>query len=160
MKMKDKITIYNEFNKPIVVTYEGGLKQQIMKALGIGCFANDLITDGGLADVADMILDRYDYISLGTGTTIPTRSDTQLETESFTREQCTEKSLETTYYVDDTARLTAEFIPAFNTSVTESGIHKNATSSGDIMFARETFAPMAMTANITYPVVWDIIVMR
>lgn len=122
-------------------------------------FANDLILDAGLADVAALVMDRYDYISVGTGTTIPEHDDTGLESEVLDRAVAT-KAQTTTFFTDDTITLRGLFTPVSNVTIAESGIHLLASASGDICFARETFTPVLCEGGGTTEVAWQIIFMR
>ncbi len=160
-RMKEVLKIYEkDTGKLLVETYNSdNIFHRIKKALGLGNYAEDLILDGGLADVARMIAERYGYVSVGTGITAPEHDDTELESEVCSRAVAA-TSLITTFYTEDTAQFSGEFTPPSNYSITESGVHLAASASGDILFARETFAPMTWTAGIIYTVVWQIIIMR
>jgi hypothetical protein len=120
-------------------------------------FAIDLITDAGLADIARMVAERYEYMSAGTGTTTPEHDDTGLESEALVRVVAA-TALSTTFYTNDTVTFTGLFTPSGSTDVTEAGIHLLASSSGDICFARETFPKM--TCVSPFYIAWKIIFMR
>jgi len=160
-KMKEVLKIYEkDTGKLLVETYNpDSIIHRIKKFFGVGNFAEDLITDEGLADVARMIVERYVYVSVGTGDTAPEHDDTELETEALDRAVAA-TALVTTFYTEDTAQFSGEFTPLSNYTITESGIHLEETSTDDIMFARETFTPMSWVAGTTYTVVWQIIIMR
>lgn len=119
----------------------------------------DLITDAGLADVVRMIAERYNYLSVGTGTTATEHDDTGMEAECMDRATAA-TSISTTFYANDTVEFRGTFTPASNYSITESGIHYAATSSGDTMYARETFPAIAVTSGIPFQVAFQIIQMR
>lgn len=133
---------------------------RILRELGITrCFADDLVTNAGLADVAALIRDRYDYMSIGTGFTPPEVTDTQLESEIYVRALCT-KTLSTTFSTDDTVVFTGSFLPPYNIEVSECGLHTTAGPTNDILFARETFKPIEFVADQTTQLVWSVILTR
>jgi hypothetical protein len=122
-------------------------------------FAGDIVLDAGLADVADMIAERYQYVAIGTNDTPPEHDDTGLGGEIL-REEATVTQV-TTFYTNDTARYTVTFTPTYDTTFYEAAICKNASSGGDdIIFARETFVPFSATTSISFVVIWDVVVMR
>lgn len=163
--MKDRldIQVYDGTGRRIAhrTTYNpDSIVHRIRKILGLDkCLANDLITNGGLADVADMIMDRYDYMSVGTGTTTPEVDDTELESQILTRSACS-KSLTTTYYTDDTITFTGTFVPEYDVEISECGIHLLSGASGDVMFARETFTPVSCISGYNVQIAWQVILTR
>jgi hypothetical protein len=164
-KMQDRLLITMKDDRGRIIDHREtfkpeSLEHRIRRFLGLDqCLGNDLILDAGIADVADMILDRYDYISVGNGTTVPAHDDTELESEVLTR-AAADKSQSSTFFTDDTIEFRGEFTPDINVAVSESGIHLTATPSGDICFARETFVPMQWYADVAVEVAWEIILMR
>jgi len=165
MNITDKISlVVYDTDKNIVdkrVTYDNtSFWHRLMKIIGIrNKFANDLVTSAGVADLVQLILDRYNYMSVGTGVTAPEVTDTQLESEVLTRATCT-KSVTTTFYTNDTVVFSGEFTPSYDVTISECGIHLNSTPSGDIMFARETFVPVELQAGYTTMISWQIILTR
>lgn len=163
--MKDRltVTVLDSSGKKVDFreTYDpGNIIHRLRKLLGLNrCLANDLITNDGLADVADMIMDRYDYMSVGTGVTTPEVDDEQLESEVLTRSLCS-KSLSTTYYTDDTITFTGTFVPDYDVEISECGINLLSGASGDVMFARETFTPVLCVSGYTVQIAWQVILTR
>lgn len=159
-KMQDKVVITTESGSKLVCgTYDStNIIHRIKKWLGYR-YANDLILDGGLADIAEMVGDRYDYISIGVGLLLPSHDNTQLQTEVM-RSQCVSKVLSTTFYLNDTITFSAQFTPPTTYSISEVGINKNATTSGDITLARETFTPFSAANGIQFTVSYSVIMMR
>lgn len=134
------------------------LMHRIKKYLGFtDHFAGDIVLDAGLADVAAMIGERYNFIAVGTGTTAPEHDDTELETEVFTRVAAA-SSLVTTFYTNDTVRFTATFTPTYDASITEAAIC--VASNSGLVFARETFVPFSAVTSTNFSVSWDVVVMR
>lgn len=164
-KMQDRLLITMKDDRGKVRDYREtfrpeSLEHRIRRFLGLDkCLGNDLILDVGLADVADLVLDRYDYISVGTGTTIPQHDDTGLESEVLDR-VVADKSTSTTFFTDDTIEFRGEFTPETNVLIAESGIHLLSGASGDVCFARETFTPMQWYADVSVEVAWEIVFMR
>lgn len=165
LKMYDRITVRQIDDDGTIVderiTYDNtSLLHRLKKLLGMDrCYANDLVTNVGLADVCSMVLSRYDYMSVGTGYTPPTAQDTQLDNEILTRSLCS-KAQTTTFSTNDTATFTGTFTPSYNVEICECGIHTTAGGSGDIMLARETFMPIQCIADQTVQLVWSIILTR
>lgn len=136
---------------------------KLLKSIGLKCYAHDLIMDAGLADVANMIKDRYTYIqnglseaSMADGTLINVVSP--LATARVTAT----KGLETTYITNDTAVFTGVFKNETGSTqiIKESGLFKDlTTSASDIMFCRQTFSYSAAD-GATYGVIWKIIATR
>ena len=135
------------------------ISHRIKKALGFDkCLADDIILDSGLADIVRMIAERYQYVSVGTGTTTPEHDDEGLEAECMDRSAAA-TSILTTFFDDDTVEFRASFTPLANYTIAESAIHVGA--SGDVpTLARETFVPMAVTSGKAFSVSWVIILMR
>lgn len=164
-KMQDRLHITSKDNDGTVlderITFQpDNLDHRVQKLLGnVDQFADDLILDVGLADVATMVMDRYDYISVGTGTTVPEHDDTGLESEVLDRALAV-KDQTTTFFEDDTITFRGSFTPLTNYTIAESGIHLLAGASGDICFARETFTPMVFYADRAVEIAWQIIFMR
>lgn len=130
-----------------------------LQEAGVHCFADDLILDAGLADLARMVAERYPYVSVGNGTTTPVHDNTGLESELMDRVAAA-TSLTTTFYTNDTACFSGTFTPVGTVTVSESGIHTTAATSGDICFARETFTPMSCVGGRAFTISWQIIFMR
>lgn len=140
-------------------TYRSTPWQRFMKLLGFGrCYADDLITNVCLADIATFLTTQYLYVSVGTGITPTVNTDTALEAEIG--RFASDNSVTTTFYTGDTAMFYSTIIPPYDASVTESGIHKAATSSGDRMGARETFSAISLTNGVNMIFDWKLIVMR
>lgn len=83
-------------------------------------------------------------IAIGTGTTSPTNSDTELETE-YTRALGT-----LTYEADYKAKFTKtfEFGSGVEEDITEAGIFDSVTVSGSTMFSRVTFSAKSVSADV------------
>lgn len=156
-----RINVYDEDGNVIDYreTYKPDkLSHRIKNALGFNkCLAEDLIVDVGLADVVEMISNRYEYISIGSGTTTTEHGDTEMESEVMDRVVAA-TSISTTFYANDTVTFRGTFTPDSNYTISESGIH--VAASGDIMFARETFTPLSVIASRSFDVAWSIILMR
>jgi hypothetical protein len=158
-RSKDKVII-TQNNAVVCETYdECSLIHRLKTWMGIGNYATDLLLDKGIEDITAMIAARYDYISYGTGTTAPSASDLQLESE-VERVQCTSKIISTTFTTNDTVTFRTTFTPSNSHDITEVGIHKNATTSGDITLARETFSAFAAVGGVSFDIAYSIITMR
>lgn len=133
---------------------------RFLKLIGRGeCYADDIVVDGGLADIANMVKNRYGYMSIGTVSTTTAHGTTALGGEVGSR-SVTSNSLGTTYYANDTVVFTATFLLENPVTLREAGIHLMPTSSGDIMLCRETYAGMACTAGQTIALLWKVVFSR
>jgi hypothetical protein len=161
---KLRIEIYDRNSGEMIdyrETYNpSSLIHRLKKLFGFtGHFAGDIVLDAGLADVADMIAERYQYVAIGTDDTPPEHDDTGLISEIL-REEATVTQV-TTFYTNDTSRYTVMFTPTYDTTFCEASICKNASSGGDdIVFARETFVPFDATTSNSFVIIWDVVVMR
>ena len=124
-------------------------------------WADDDIVNQGLADIAEMISDRYSYVSMGTSTTpVNVTTDVQLGNQVQTRVAAT-KSIVTTAIASDTAQFSGQFTLSGDHAITECGLHKDASYSGyDIMLCRQVFAPLNLRTGDVVTFVWKIQVSR
>jgi hypothetical protein len=124
-------------------------------------WADDDIVNQGLVDIANMIKDRYSYVSMGTSTTaVNVATDVQLGNQVQTRVAAT-KSIVTTAIANDTAQFSGQFTLTGNHAITECGLHKDASYSGyDIMLCRQVFAPLNLRTGDVVTFVWKIQVSR
>lgn len=130
----------------------------ILRKTGFGkCYADDIMTNLALADIADMVYDRYTHISIGTGQTPPAGSDTALEAEIQTRVVAT-KSITTTFITNDTARFEGEITALSDITIYESGLHTAITDG--LMGCRETFAGMTILSGRSAMIVWELVFTR
>lgn len=165
MGVQERLTLYVIDDDGNVVDvrypYTGSTWQRIKKALGFGkCICDDIVLDTGLADVAYLIANRYEYMQFGNGTTTPAHDDSGLESPLFDR-CAAATSLTTTFYTNDTARFTATVTPTYDVNFSEAILCKNATGGGDdVIFAHETYTPVSVVADNSMIGVWDVIVMR
>lgn len=125
--------------------------------LGLVSYCDDIVLDSGLADVADMISDRYSYMQFGNGTTTPAHDNTGLESALFTRVACS-KSIATTFYTNDTARFTATLTPTYDANISEAILC--TADTGGVIFARETFPTVEVKNGVSITATWDVVVMR
>ena len=136
---------------------------RFLKYIGLKNYANDLIMDVGIQDVATMLKDRYNYIQNGeSDADMATSTLTDLKSPLATARVSATKGLETTYLLNDTAIFTGVFTnnTGSTQTVLESGLFKDATTSvDDIMFCRQTFSYTALNGS-TYGVIWKITVTR
>ena len=132
---------------------------KMLKLLGMGDeYAGDLIVNTGLADVAQLIYDQYDYVAIGTGTangSDPTQ--TALGTQVETRVAPT-KSVVTTTITNDTAQFSGQFTLTAPRAITESGLF--VLASGGVMLARQVFSAINLNTNDVVTFVWKIQVAR
>lgn len=136
------------------------LRSYVAKLFGRGeCYADDIVVDAGLADIASMIKDRYNYMSIGVGVLRTTRLMTQLQSEIGSRSLCT-KGIETTYYPGDTITFMATFLIDTPVTLREAGIHKESSITNDIMLCRETYLGTAVAAGKQVAFLWKVVVMR
>lgn len=124
------------------------------------------LTNAGFAEVAGLITadqasnhTAFDYIAIGTGTTAPSASDTQLEAEitdaGGARKAAT--GTRTTVNVEnDTMQLVATFNFTGSKSVTESGVFN--ASSGGVMLCRQTFSAINVANGDSLEVTWKVTV--
>jgi hypothetical protein len=137
------------------------VKKAVMKFLqNFGLFQQyhgDLIVNAGLADVAQLIYDQYDYVGIGTGTTAAANTDTQLETQVETRVAPT-KSIVTTTITNDTAQFSGQFTLTAGRAITESGLF--VLSSGGVMLCRQVFSVLNLASGDIVTFVWKIQVSR
>ena len=133
--------------------------ERLRRLVGRGRCCNDILVNGGIADVQALIRNRYNWISVGVDSTLPATTDTQLLSEVQTRIEAT-KSATSTFYPNDTARFEGEFIASTDRNICEAGIHLAETTSGDVMLCRETYIPIALTTGQSAYFVWDVVVTR
>lgn len=104
------------------------------------------MAETGMALVAALILTdqggtAFDYVGIGTGTTDPTASDTDLETP--VKRKAGTGTVITTTFTNDTSKLVATFSSADSLSgtdaITEYGMF-NAASAGVMLFRKEETA--------------------
>ncbi|MCK9327020.1 MAG: hypothetical protein M0P69_16125 [Bacteroidales bacterium] len=124
-------------------------------------WADDDIVNQGLVDIADMIGDRYTYVSMGTSTTpVNVATDVQLGNQVQTRVVAT-KSIVTTTIANDTAQFSGQFTLSGDAAITECGLQKDSTYSGsDIMLCRQVFAALNLRTGDVVTFVWKIQVSR
>ena len=140
--------------------YTGSWIQKVKRFLGLSKCTNDIVLNAGLADVAEMISNRYGYIEVGTNATAPATTDTGCLSPTMSRSAVT-ATITTTFYTDDTVRFAATFTPEFTTTVYEAALCKDASSGeGDVVFARETFPGFTAVGGTTFTATWDVVVMR
>lgn len=117
---------------------------------------DNMITNAGRVYVAKKLYNdassanAYNYIQIGTGTTSPTVSDTQLQT------YYAEGVGTTAYEANYKMRISYLFSFTETVSITESGIFNDAQVSGPNMLARQTFAAKNMANGETLEVVWTV----
>lgn len=120
-------------------------------------YHGDLIVNAGIADIAQLIYDQYDYVGIGTGTTAAAAADTQLETQVETRVAPT-KSIVTTTIANDTAQFSAQFTLTAPRAITESGCF--VAASGGVMLCRQVFSALNLASGDIVTFVWKIQVSR
>lgn len=135
---------YGDIKDGVKRKIRDGFFARLIKRIQKKAIDQDLIVTAGKAAVAGLILadiavDDFDYLAIGTGTTGPVAGNTTLETETH-RETGT-GTRQTTAVADDTAQLVATFSGYAGTeAVTEIGMF-NAAAAGD-MLMRQTFAAL------------------
>lgn len=127
---------------------------------------DNLIVDAGVEGVASRIAPHdgsinptsaYNYIGLGTGSTVVDAADVELAAELPTGVNYARLQDTTAQYSDSTKKLvlSVTFAPGQATgTLNESGIF-NAATDGD-MFARQTFAQITKAPGDTLTVTWTI----
>ena len=134
------------------------IKTKFLKLLGLGDeYAGDLIVNAGIADIAQLIYDQYDYVGIGTGTTAAAVGDTALETQVESRVAPT-KSLVTTTVTNDTAQFSGQFTLTGTRAITESGVF--VLPSSGVMLARQVFSAINLNSGDVITFVWKIQVAR
>ncbi len=164
---KDTLSVYKvnsagEFTEKIFETVNHPtLIQRIKRKLGLCNYADDILMNEGLADIAAWLATRYDYMGVGTSATGPsTVTYHDLVAPAFTRVSVS-TSIETTYTADDTVVFTGVFTAASSTSLYEAGIFKDATTSvTDVMLCRQTFAAYPVIATESFGIIWKVICSR
>lgn len=156
--VKDKDGTVIDVRKPMVTLWER-IVERIRRFVGRGTCCNDILVNDGIRDVQTLIRNRYNYISVGVGTTLPATTDTELETEVQTRISATKTEV-STFYPYDTARFSGEIVLDADRTLSEAGIHVASTSSGDVMLCRETYVPVALLNGQSAYFVWDVVVTR
>jgi hypothetical protein len=108
----------------------------------------NLIVNDGLERVAKLLngvsSTYFRAIAIGTGTTAPTNSDTELEIE-FTRSLAT-LSYEASYKTKFTHTFT--FGSGVTEDITEAGLFDSDIASGSTMLARTTFSAKSVSSDI------------
>lgn len=146
--------IFETNNKPTII-------QRIKRRLGLCNYANDILMNEGLADIAAWIITRYDYMGVGTSSTgSSTTTYHDLVSPTFSR-VAVSTAIETTYTANDTAVFTAVFTASSSTTLYEAGIFKDATTATtDVMLCRQTFAAYAVTSGESFGIIWKVICSR
>lgn len=132
--------------------------QRILMFFGLYKCAGDAMMNSGLQYITTCIHDYYNYISVGTSSSLPddyTRSD--LVTPVLTRALAT-KGYDTTFIENDTAVMTGIFTPSGAYTIVETGIHPLVT--GGDMGARQTTCNIPTTSGVPFGIIWRICVAR
>ena len=148
-------------NKILETNFKPTLLQKIKCKLGLYKYANDIVMNEGLVDIASYIEGRFGYMSVGTSSNTP--SDTTLHTliaPSLSRSALT-KGIDTTYITNDTVVFSATFTASETTDFYEAGIFKDSTTSvSDVMLCRQTFTQYTVAAGSSFGIIWKIICTR
>lgn len=119
------------------------------------------IVNAGLASAAGLlngeVTDFFDYLAIGTGTTSPAATDTQLETEITTggggRASSTNSQV-TTIVANDTAQFVHQWDFTASLAITESGIFDSSTAGS--MLARQTFSAINVNNGDSLQITWKV----
>jgi hypothetical protein len=121
----------------------------------------NLVTNAGKASCAGLltgdVVNYFDYIAVGTGTTAAAVTDTALETETATSglsRAASTNSRVTTDVTNDTAQFTKTFSVSGTVAVTESGV-LDASSTGTLL-ARQTFSAINVVNGDSLTITWKI----
>jgi len=121
----------------------------------------NLVTNAGKAACAGLltgdVVNFFDYIAVGTGTTAAALTDTTLETETATSgltRAASTNSRVTTDVTNDTAQFTKTFSVSGTVAVTESGVF-DASSTGTLL-ARQTFSAINVVSGDSLTITWKI----
>lgn len=115
----------------------------------------NLVVDTGLEWIASRLIDtgtpdQMSHLAIGTGTTAPSASDTDLETVSSPR-----KAFESISTLGAQVEYSANFDGAtYSGAITEAGLF-NALSSG-IMLSRVTFSPVTISSGDALNITWTL----
>jgi hypothetical protein len=121
----------------------------------------NLVVNAGKAQVAGLIngatSGAFTYIAVGTGTTIPSATDTALQAEiidsGLARASATCTRI-TTSVTNDTAQLVVTFNVTGTKAVTESGVFNQST--GGTMLCRQTFSAINVQSGDSLSITWKI----
>ncbi|MCK9288670.1 MAG: hypothetical protein M0P29_14025 [Sphaerochaetaceae bacterium] len=122
-------------------------------------YLKNLVVDAGKAQIAGLIngatSGTFDQLAIGTGTTAPAATDTELETEitdgGGARATATTSRV-TTDVSNDTAQWVHQWTFTGTKAVTESGIF-DATEAGN-MLARQTFSVINVQSGDKLEITW------
>lgn len=121
----------------------------------------NLVVDAGKAEVAGLIngvtSKPFDKLAIGTGTTAPAATDTELEAEisdSGGERATATTSRVTTDVANDTAQWVHQWTFSGSKAVTESGI-LNATDTGTLL-ARQTFSVINVQSGDKLEITWKV----
>jgi hypothetical protein len=120
-------------------------------------YHGDLVVNTGIADIAQLIYDQYDYVGIGTGIVAADPTDTALGTQVETRVAPT-KSIVTTTITNDTAQFSGQFTLTAPRAITESGCF--VLASGGVMLCRQVFSVLNLASGDIVTFVWKIQVSR
>ena len=128
----------------------------------------NVITNVGFTEVAGLFCSdvkasytAFDYLSVGTGVTAATYTDTTLGaevTDSGLARAAATGTLVTVNVTNDTAQFVKSFSVSGTKAVTESGIF-NAASAGK-MLCRQTFSAINVVSGDTLQITWKVTVSR
>lgn len=168
-QFKDSISIYNydpitgEIGDKVLETNTSpSILQKLMCKLGFYKYANDILMNEGLVDIAAWISSRYSYIGVGTDGTNPSVTTYHNLISPVMARSLATKSITTTYVANDTAQFIGIFTPGSSYTILETGIFKDLTTSvSDVMLCRQTISGgWSVTAGQSFVVVWQIICAR
>jgi hypothetical protein len=147
--------------RPLPINSWGFAWVKFLKRIGLGKnYTNDIVVNTGLADIANMIKNRYDYMSLGTGGTAPGPDDVACLGPSQDRIMCS-KSTTTTFYPNDTIVFDAVYNAITDRTLQEACIHVQALPGvGDCCLCRETYTPLPTVAGSSTLFRWSVIICR
>ena len=114
----------------------------------------NVITDAGKAHVAKLLggitTKYFSYIQIGTGTTPPTSSDTELES------YYAEKAASVSFSSPSSVVFGTTFNFSEDVTITESGIFSGPKDQSPVMLCRQVFTGKAMEAGRYLEIVWTI----
>ncbi len=167
--IKDTVEVWSVrddgiFNELILKTCNNpSIFDKFLKLIGFKKFANDIIMDIGVQDVATFIYNRYNYIQNGVADThMSDATLTNLISPLPTARVLATKGYDTTYITNDTILFTGVFTNNSGDTqiIKESGLFKDiSTSASDVMFCRQTFSYSVLDGS-TYGVIWKIVISR
>jgi hypothetical protein len=112
--------------------------------------------------IADVSVDAFDAIAIGTGTVAAAAGDTTLGTEITTNGGQRRSGANvtgtrvTTSVTNDTSQLVTIFTFTGSFAITESGIFNHATAGSGDMLARQVFAPINVASGDSLQMTWRI----